>query len=247
MKDNFKIFDAHTHIGVARHSGRRLTADQLLASMDRFGVERSLIIPYPVVEDYRRTHEEIAGAVQGHPDRFAGAACLYPFVPEDDFKSEIKRCAEEFGFRALKLQPKFQPLNPISNRSDFFFEAALEHRMVVVAHTGDGVPFSLPSLFIPPARKFPGLQIVLAHSGGSVFYQEAIVAASVCPNISLELSTLMPQHVAEVAAQVSSDRLMIGSDLPESLEIEMSKILQSELTPAAKSDILWNTAQRLFG
>ncbi|MBI2948709.1 MAG: amidohydrolase family protein, partial [Verrucomicrobia bacterium] len=195
MKEGLKIFDAHTHLGAARHSGRRLTATQLLEAMDRFGVDRSLVIPYPVVEDYRQTHEEIARAVREHPDRLIGAACLYPFIPEAEFRDEIRRCAEEFGFRALKLQPKFQPLNPMSPRSDFFFEAALAHRLVVVAHTGDGVPFSLPSLFIPPARKFPELQIVLAHSGGSVFYQEAIVAASVCPNICIELSTLMPHHV----------------------------------------------------
>ena len=214
--------------------------------MDRFGVDRSLVIPFPVVEDYRQAHQEIALAVNAHPDRLVGAACLYPFIPESQFRDEIRRCAEEFGFRALKLQPKFQPLNPVSSRSDFFFEAALKHRLVVVAHTGDGIPFSLPSLFIAPARKFPELPIVLAHSGGSVFYQEAIVAASVCPNIYVEMSTLMPHHVAEVATQVPSSRLMIGSDLPESLDVEISKILRSELSPEAKTDILWNTANQLF-
>jgi len=247
VKDRFKIFDAHTHLGAARHSGRRSTASQLLEAMDRFGVDRSLVIPYPVVEDHRQAHEEIARAVREHPDRLTGAACLYPFIAEAEFRDEVRRCAEEFGFRALKLQPKFQPLNPTSPRSDFFFETALAHRLVVVAHTGDGVPFSLPSLFITPARRFPELPIVLAHSGGSIFYQEAIVAASVCPNISIELSTLMPHHVAEVAAQVPSNRLMIGSDLPESLEIEMAKILNSALPAAARQDILWNTAERLFG
>jgi predicted TIM-barrel fold metal-dependent hydrolase len=247
VKDRFKIFDAHTHVGFARHSGRHCTARQLLDQMDRFGVDRSLVIPYPVVEDYRQTHDEIGHAAREYPDRFVGAACLYPFIPESQFRGEIRRCAEEFGFRALKLQPKFQPLNPTSSRSDFFFEAALAHRLVVVVHTGDGVPFSLPSLFIAPARKFPDLQLVLAHSGGSIFYQEAIVAASVCPNISIELSTLMPHHVAEVAAQVPSHRLMIGSDLPESLEVELGKILNAEMSDAVKQDILWNTAARLFG
>ncbi|MBI4660070.1 MAG: amidohydrolase family protein [Verrucomicrobia bacterium] len=247
MRDGFRIFDAHTHIGTARHSGRSLTGDELLGHMDRFGVDRALVIPFPVVEDFRQAHELIARAVRAHPDRLAGAACLYPFISEAEFREEIRRCAEEFGFRALKLQPKFQPLNPVSSRSDFFFEAAAQNHLVVVAHTGDGVPFSLPSLFIAPARKFPEIRLVLAHSGGSVFFQEAMVAASVCPNIYVELSTLMPHHVAEVAAQVPSSRLMIGSDLPESLETEMSKILNGELPAGAKHDILWNTANSVFG
>jgi predicted TIM-barrel fold metal-dependent hydrolase len=246
MKNGFQIFDAHTHIGRARHSGRQYSADQLLADMDRWGVDKSLVIPYPVVDDYREAHDQIGRAVREHPDRITGAACLYPFVPEREFRDEIKRCAEKFGFRALKLQPKFQPLNPISSRSDFFFETARTHGLVVVCHTGDGIPFSLPSLFIVPARKFPDLPIVLAHSGGSIFYAEAIVAAAVCPNIFIELSTLMPHHVMEVVSQVSTARLMIGSDLPESLEAEMSKIFGLDLSSEAKKDILWRTARRLF-
>jgi len=70
---------------------------------------------------------------------------------------------------------------------------------------------------------------------------EAIVAASVCPNIYLELSSLMPHHLADVLAHVPSWRLMIGSDLPESLETEMSKIMTLETTREG-ADILWNSA-----
>ena len=59
---------------------------------------------------------------------------------------------------------------------------------------------------------------------------EAIVAASVCPKIYLELSSLIPHHLADVLAYVPSWRLMIKSDLPESLEAEMSKIMTLETT-----------------
>jgi predicted TIM-barrel fold metal-dependent hydrolase len=246
MRDGFSIYDTHTHLGEARHSGRSCSADQMLAAMDQFGVDRSLLIPFPVVDDYRKAHDEIAAAVRAHPDRLAGAACLYPFVSQQDFKDEIRRCVEEFGFRALKLQPQYQALNPISTRSDFLFEAACRHRIPLIWHTGTGAPFALPSLAIMPARRFPELPIVLAHSGGSSYSLEAIVAASVCPNIHLELSSLMPHHIFEVLAHVPASRLMIGSDLPESLETEMSKILGLAIADSARRDILWNTARRLF-
>ena len=81
MRDGFSIYDTHTHIGVARHSGRNLTAGQLLAAMDRTGVDRAVLIPFPVVEDYRASHDEIGRALRTHPDRFTGAACIYPFLP----------------------------------------------------------------------------------------------------------------------------------------------------------------------
>lgn len=247
MKNGFRLYDTHAHLGTARHSGRRQQPEALLEVMDRHGVDRSMLIPFPVVEDFRGEHDAIAQAVRRWPDRFAGAACIYPFVAEQEFRDEVKRCAEELGFRAVKLQPQYQALNPVSRRGDFFYETALRHRLAVIVHTGSGVPFALPSLYIMPARRFPELSIILGHAGGSVYMLETIVAAAVCPNIYIELSSLMPHHIAEVAAHVPANRLMVGSDLPESMETEMHKILTMTLPDEAKAGILWNTAASVFG
>jgi uncharacterized protein len=224
-----------------------MDAGTMLRHMDRCGVDRSLLIPFPVVEDYRTAHDLIARAVLGYPDRFCGCACLYPFLPEEEFHAEIRRCAEELGFRALKLQPQYHGLNPVSHRSDFFFQAALEYKLPVIAHTGAGAPFALPSLYIEPARRFPELSIILGHAGGGLYVLEAIVAANVCPNIYIELSSLMPHHIDEVLTHVPTGRLMIGSDLPASVEAEIGKIFTLEIDDAGKQDILWRTGERLFG
>lgn len=247
MKDGFAIFDAHTHLGDALHSGRSCSADRMLAQMAGSGIDRSLLIPFPVVEDYRKQHDVIAAAVHAYPGRFAGAVCLNPFLPRQEFLDEVRRCVEELGFCGIKLQPQYQALNPISARSDFLFEAACEHKIPVIWHTGTGAPFALPSLLIAPARRFPDLPIVLAHSGGSVYALEAIVAAGVCPNIYLELSSLMPHLVLEVMTHVPASRLMIGSDLPESVDAEISKIIGLPVTDDQKREVLWGTASRLFG
>jgi 3-isopropylmalate dehydrogenase len=248
MKDGYRIFDTHTHIGYGLHHGRRYSADRLLAAMDGFGVDRSLAIPFPVVEDFREAHDEIGRAVKAHPDRIAGAACIYPYVGRDEYRDEVKRCVEELGFRALKLQPQYQPLDPLLERGDFLYETALEFKLPVVVHTGTGAPFSLPSLYILPARRFPELKIVLAHcGGGGLFFAEAVVAATVCPNIYLELSTLMPHHILQVLRHIPASRLMIGSDLPESLATELSKILSLDESPEVKRDILWTTGCNVFG
>ncbi len=246
MKNGFQLYDTHAHLGLARHSGRRQTAETLLEAMDRHGVDRSMLLPFPVVDDFRREHDGIAEAVRRYPKRFAGAACVYPFVSPEAFRDEIKRCAEELGFRAIKLQPQYQALNPVGTRGDFLYEAAARHRMAVIVHTGSGVPFALPSLYILPARRFPELPIILGHGGGSVYMLETIVAASVCPNIYIELSSLMPHHIADILAHVPSNRLMVGSDLPESMETEMHKMLTMAIPDLAKRDVLWNTAERVF-
>jgi uncharacterized protein len=246
MKRGYRIFDTHTHIGRARHSGRTCSADELLQNMDRFGVERSLVIPFPVVEDWRTEHDLVGKAVLEHPGRLCGAACMDPCVVETVFREEVRRTREQYGFRALKLQPQYHNLNPFSRRSDFFFETAAENGMTVVCHTGSGLPFSLPSLLMMPARRFPELRIVVAHCGGGIFVHDAMLAAVFCPNVFLELSSLMPHHVLEVLSEVPSERLMIGSDLPESLEIEMGKIIALDISQRDKRNILWDTACRVF-
>jgi predicted TIM-barrel fold metal-dependent hydrolase len=246
MKDGFHIFDTHTHLGEARHSGRCYGVDDLLHDMDAHGVDQAVVIPFPVVEDHRRQHDLIGAAVRAHPGRLTGAASIYPFIPTIDFRDEVRRCRETYGFRALKLQPQYHGLNPASRSSDFFFEAALENQMVVICHTGAGLPFAAPSLCMMPARKFPELTIVLAHSGGGLFVHEAIVAATFCPNIVLEMSSLMPHHALEVLAHVPSTRLMIGSDLPESIETEIGKILTLDIPDQDKRNILSQTACGVF-
>ena len=75
---------------------------------------------------------------------------------------------------------------------------------------------------------------------------ETIVAAAVCPNVDIELSSLMPHHVHEVLSHVPSNRLMIGSDLPESVVVETGKILALQ-DDETKLDILWRTGMSLFG
>lgn len=246
MNGGFRIYDTHTHLGVARHSGRVRRVEDALRAMDAHGVDRSVLIPWPVVEDHRAAHEEIGEAVRRYPDRFTGSACLYPYIPEQEFRDELRRCAEVFGFRALKLQPQFHALNPVSSRSDFLFGAALEHDLAVIVHTGSGVPFALPSLYIMPARKFPDLRIVLGHAGGPTYAAECIVAASVCPNIFVELSSLMPHHCLELCAHIPANRLMIGSDIDSSIATEIGKIIELELPEAERRQILWDTPRRVF-
>jgi hypothetical protein len=246
MKSGFRVFDTHTHLGSARHSGRTYLPDDLLRDMDRCGVDRSVTIPFPVVDDYRAQHDLIGRAVRAHPDRLVGCACLYPLIDLAIFQDEVRRCREEYGFAALKLQPQYHGLNPFLASSDFFFETALENGMAVICHTGSGLPFASPALLMMPARKFPDLKIVVGHAGGGMFVHEAILAAVFCPNIVLELSTLMPHHVMEVLRYVASDRLMIGSDLPESVEAEIGKILTLGAPDSDKRNILNETGCHIF-
>lgn len=248
MLRGMTVFDGHTHLGSALHSGRVRPVDDVLRDMDREGVDISLVIPFPVVEDPRATHDEIGDAVRRYPHRLRGAACIPPFIPPQQYRDEVKRCREEYGFVALKLQPQYQAVNPLSARFDYVFEAALENNMSMLCHTGSGVPFALPSLFMMPARRFPELPIVLCHcGGGGLLAGEAIVAASFCPNIYLETSTLMPNHVLEVLTHIPASRVMMGTDLSECMHTEIHKLIDIGIPEADLRLLLAETALSVFG
>jgi hypothetical protein len=66
MRDGYSMFDTHCHLGEALHSGRVQRADTMLARMDRYGMDRALVIPFPMVRSYREiaallTRPSIAG------------------------------------------------------------------------------------------------------------------------------------------------------------------------------------------
>jgi predicted TIM-barrel fold metal-dependent hydrolase len=246
MRGGFRVFDTHTHVGRAVHSGRVYSGAQLVEAMEQHGIDRSVVIPFPLVEDQPAAHDEIGAAVRQWPGRLTGVICLNPFLPRDRFRDEVRRCVEVYGFRALKLQPQFQPLNVLLPSSDAFFETAAEFRLPVICHTGAGAPLALPSHFMLPARKFPEVTIILAHCGGSLFAGEAIVAATFCPNILLELSSVLPHQVLEVLRHVPASRLMIGSDLPENLATEIDKVIGLPIAADERQEILCGVGERVF-
>lgn len=241
----FRLYDTHTHIGRAKHSGRHQSADSMLAHLDAHGVDRAIIIPFPVTEDRRQENHGIAAAASAHADRFTGVFYADPFAPESLLREELQ-WARDAGLRGIKLQPQFSGLNPLSARATTFFGLANEFKLPVICHTGAGVPFALPSLLIAPARQFPELPIIAGHCGSPIYFQEAIIAAQVCPNIYLEVSTLMPHQVAEVLKYTDPMRVMAGSDLPENTAVEFDKILNLDIPNPAKKQVLWSTARRLF-
>jgi len=111
VRNGFYLFDTHCHLGNAQHSGRSYSVDSLLRDMDSYGIDRSVVIPFPVVLDHRLQHDIIGDAIRMHPDRLTGAACLSPFRPLAEFRDEVHRCRDRYGFRVLKLRwhKRFMP------------------------------------------------------------------------------------------------------------------------------------------
>jgi predicted TIM-barrel fold metal-dependent hydrolase len=115
-----------------------------------------------------------------------------------------------------------------------------------MVHTGPGIPFALPSLCIPPARKYPNLKIILAHAGFGVFSAEAQVAASVCNNLYLETSWCIGEDILWMIQTIGPDRLMMGADLTNNIPVEVAKFKALNLDPETYAKVMSTTAIKTF-
>lgn len=239
------VFDAHAHLGESLVSGRVLTEDDLLSACEKHGVDAALIFPFPLTADYRQAHDRIAEFCARHPG-FVGGASLNPLVGEDAYVREMERCVRDLGFVAHKFHPLSYAMSPLYAKARIVFSVAYSLGVPVVVHTGRGIPFALPSLCIPRAMEFPDLPIVLAHAGWELFSAEAVVTAQVCRNIYLETSWCSAENIAAMIRQVGAERVMMGSDVPGNLPVELAKYDALNLSPAEREQCLSRTARALF-
>lgn len=246
MARTLKMVDTHAHLGKCCVFDLATTEEDLLRRMDESGVDATIVQPYPGAEDAARQHDLIADMCQRNRGRFYGLASLSPHGDHDAYRREVERCIKDLHFVGLKLHTIGHGVNPLSADGDFVFSTGHDLGIPVMVHTGPGVPFALPALCIPAARKYPGLKIVLAHAGFAVFSAEAQVAASVCGNLYLETSWCISEDIRWMISTIGPDRVMMGSDLPSNVPVEVAKYKALELDPQVYARVTGGNAVNVF-
>ncbi len=214
------MIDFHTHIGTAPDAA--LTADELLAAMDRFGVERAVV--FPINErrsgpQYSALHDRIARAAERWPGRLVGFARIVPSDPPSA-RAELERMSS-LGLRGVKLHPLSDAFNP--PEAAFVLDFAAERGLPVIVHTAHN-PGCTPAEWEPLAAERPSLTLVFAHSGRSLI-EEAVEVALRCPNVLFDTSINIWFNLRYAASRLPASRFLFGSDLPYAhLELELHKL-----------------------
>jgi uncharacterized protein len=98
------IVDGLTMLG-ASISGYELEADELLASMDSNGIDKSVIVPVqPKTYRLEPQNEAIAVTQARYPERFIGFCRIDPRQGVDAI-TELRRCILRLGLKGLMLHP----------------------------------------------------------------------------------------------------------------------------------------------
>jgi len=246
MATTLKTVDTHAHLGECCVFGLISTEEELIRRMDESGIDATIVQPYPGASQASKTHDRIAGLCEKYPGRIFGLASVSPHGDHDVYRKEVERCVHDLHFVGVKLHTIGHGVNPLSEDGDLVFSTAHELGVPAMVHTGPGVPFALPALCIPAARKYPGLKIILAHAGFAVYSAEAQVAASVCGNLYLETSWCVGEDIRWMISTIGADRVMMGADLPSNVPVEVAKYKALELEPETYSKVMGGTAIEVF-
>ena len=241
-----RIIDSHVHLGPCRVFGLNVSEDEVLRSMDENGVEASIIQPFPGALSPKEVHDRIAMFAKGNYGRVYGLVSISPHTSRDVYFSEVERCVKDLGFVGVKLHTIGHAVSPLSEDAGMVFEAAERLKIPVMVHTGPGIPFSSPALCIPRAKEYPSLPIILAHGGFGILTAEAYVAARECGNMFIETSWLPTLDLKWLIKELGADRVMIGSDLPTNLPIEIAKLKSIGLREEELRKCLGETAAKVF-
>lgn len=242
------IVDAHTHLGYDTVFEIDFTLSNLLSGMEKNKIDVSIVQPGTTLDlDTAVTqHNNIAGLSRSMPGRIFGLANPSPHLETDKYREELRRCINDLGFVGVKLHPLAHAVLPTNSKGTKVFQAASDLGIPVMVHTGTGVPWSLPSALISVAKNFPEVKIVMAHSGGNMFLNEAVLAAQLCPNIYLETSWLPGVQIKRCCKTIGAQRIMLGSDQSINVATEITKYRTIDLSEDELSWCLGKTAIEVF-
>ena len=137
------------------------------------------------------------------------------------------------------------------------WEYAITHDFVVSAHTWSPYTDNPKQIYGNPLRfdrvlkDFPGLKIILVHSGGKAdFYDEVIELSRKHETLYMDFSgdCFYPPVFKKVINSLGRGRALFGTDMPMmDVRYHIANVLAADIPDSDKEDIFYNNAAVLFG
>lgn len=241
---------------------RLATADELIASMDKEGVDISVItnIGWTTHELCVETNDYILESIARYPNRLIGFGAVQPLSYEAAI-AEIERCVSG-GIKGVgELRPDVQLVDlSDSQMITPFMETIRKHRLVLLTHTSEPIGHKYPGkgsitphLLYPLITTFPEVSIVCAHWGGGLpFYALMPEVKRAMKNVYFDTAAspflYSPQIYRQVTQLIGDDKVLFGSDWPLLSPGRLLKEINSlNLSKETKDLILAGNAQKLLG
>ncbi len=224
----------------------------LVASMDRAGIDRSVVCPIATKPSHfdgiRRWARDVRAA-------FPRLEMLLSIHPDDpDALAHVDQTADE-GFRGLKFHPYYQRFVLDDERLFPLYERITARGLLAVFHTGFDMAYPFDRIADPVRVRhvidtFPSLEFVATHLGGWRDWAESrrhLIGRPVYIETSYCLHEMPPDEARAMILSHPPDRILFGTDSPWSDQAaELARWRALGLPDSILSAALGTNAQRLL-
>ncbi len=277
------VIDAHCHILPPSFSGRRAeiaqrdatfaallsdpaatiaSAEDLLSSMDRNGVERAMVMGMGWTDPdvAMEANDYIIQAVTDNPSRLTGFCSVNP-AWGDPAVTEVIRCSAAglVGIGELHADTQSFDIGSVSAMAPVM-EMARSDRLPVLVHASEpvghrypGKGSTTPDKLYRFIQNFPGNVIICAHWGGGLpFYSLMPEVKESLKNVYFDSAAspflYNPKVFAIMSELVGEGKVLFASDYPL---LDISRLLEQArnagLAPDVETALLSGNVAKLFG
>lgn len=263
------IIDCHTHLG--RNDHIRATADELLRSMDKAGIEKSLVFAGELNDC---PNEWMLKQIRPHKDRLYGVMAYdHSFFDYVNFK----RVAEENNVVGIKFYTGYDHYYPSDLYDEGKYNNAMslhynclqlcsELKLPAIFHCGDclnsvkcaKLKFAHPLNIDEPAVDYDDVKFVIAHmafpwqkDAAEVCYKNDNVYSDISGFVYGKFSKMdrvkFKKVVNEFLEIADSKKLLFGTDWPISDQKSYRDVVDEEWGEALNAFSLSKNVKKVFG
>lgn len=232
-----------------------LTVEQIIAEMDKAGVQKLMLSAWHRREGWIFSNDEVAAMSAAYPDRFVGVAAVNLEKPVEAVR-ELERAVKELGFKALRVVPWLWSRPP---NDKFYFPLYVKcielgiPFCTQVGHTGPLMPSETgrPVPYLDEvALTFPDLKIVAGHIGHP-WTDEMIGVAWKHENVYIDTSAYLPRYyppqLLHYMNTYGKDKVLFGTNFPQlSLEKCVAQVRELRLSEEVQAKFFGENARRVF-
>jgi predicted TIM-barrel fold metal-dependent hydrolase len=205
------------------------TVADLLDSMDRSGVERSVICSIATRPEQFQPILEWSNAIRS--DRIIPFPSLHPRDP--DLLDHLQ-LIHDLGFKGVKMHPYYQDYVLDDVNLFALYERMSELGLILVIHAGYDIAFPRvrradPQRIVDVCRQFPELRMIATHLGGWEEWDEVrtiLTGEPIYMEISFALDFLDQIRLRDILLHHPPEYLLYGTDSPWTDQATTLKMLK---------------------
>jgi uncharacterized protein len=227
------------------------TLRDLSASMDRSGVDRSVVCPVSTKVSQVRSINQWIGSVTD--PRLIPFGTLFPGM--DDPAGETAWLREN-GIRGVKLHPEYQDFYVDDESVYPLYEACMKDGLIVLFHAGVDIGLP-PPVHATPERlarvldDFPGLTVVAAHLGGYRMWdgvREHLVGRSIYFDLAYFSVSYDEALFLSIMRSHGIERILFATDYPWLDQVRaLEEITAWPFSGDERRMVMGENAKRLLG